>query len=289
MLWLRQWIQGSDKQWGQKDAQPHTSRKGKGQKPLGDVALASVDNADSMTGTWHLASLEIHRWFPNQGLLRTLKAYFFFPLREIFGIWSPARIGWEVSLTNFPRSSDLGSLSIAHIWGSSSDELKDGWCCPASRLQSAFGSDVQSSPELSSYLLQSPPLSSRLLWKENANLSQIANYLPDPASPIHLLVASKKKSIGKCVPARCWHVQGLLLPTTKPRSERAVAVQSSQVQGSSECVCMLTPKPFGEIYLSVLELPLGRPCSLIPDLVDQLGSFVFSALKHYYHYYQHYY
>lgn len=50
---------------------------------------------------------------------------------------------------------------------------------------------------------------------------------------------------------------------------------------------MLTPKPCGEIQLSVPELQLGRPCSLIPDLADQLGSFVFSALKYYcyYHYY----
>lgn len=117
--------------------------------------------------------------------------------------------------------------------------------------------------------------------------SLLTTSLPDPASTIHLLVASRKRSIGKCVPGRCWHDQGLLLPTTKPHSELAIAVQSSQVQGSSGCVCMLTPKPCGEIQLSVPELQLGRPCSLIPDLADQLGSFVFSALKYYcyYHYY----
>lgn len=66
--------------------------------------------------------------------------------------------------------------------------------------------------------------------------SLLTTSLPDPASTIHLLVASRKRSIGKCVPGRCWHVQGLLLPTTKPHSELAIAVQSSQVQGSSGCV-----------------------------------------------------
>lgn len=39
----------------------HPSMEGKGQARLGEMALASVDNADCMTGTGHLASLEVHR------------------------------------------------------------------------------------------------------------------------------------------------------------------------------------------------------------------------------------